>query len=78
MPYERVHEGVTWCRQQGGRGLRWWGLASRASPRPMSCKQRYDVTLYESDNRLGGHTDTHDVVTPDARHGSHRHRIHCA
>lgn len=29
-------------------------------------QQRYDVTLYESANRLGGHTDTHDVLTPDA------------
>ena len=29
-------------------------------------QQRYDVTLYESAGRLGGHTDTHDVVTPDA------------
>jgi uncharacterized protein len=27
---------------------------------------RYDVTLYESESRLGGHTDTHDVLTPDA------------
>ena len=24
-----------------------------------------DVTLYEADNRLGGHADTHDVVGPD-------------
>ena len=29
-------------------------------------QRRYDVTLYEADGRLGGHTDTHDVVTPDA------------
>ena len=29
-------------------------------------QQRYDVTLYESAGRLGGHTHTHDVVTPDA------------
>ena len=29
-------------------------------------QQRYDVTLFESAARLGGHTDTHDVVTPDA------------
>jgi predicted NAD/FAD-binding protein len=29
-------------------------------------QQRYDVTLYESASRLGGHTDTHDVLTPDA------------
>ena len=29
-------------------------------------QQRYDVTLYEAACRLGGHTDTHDVVTPDA------------
>jgi predicted NAD/FAD-binding protein len=28
-------------------------------------QQRYDVTLYESDSRLGGHTHTHDVLTPD-------------
>ena len=29
-------------------------------------QQRYDVSLYESDDRLGGHAHTHDVVTPDA------------
>jgi predicted NAD/FAD-binding protein len=29
-------------------------------------QERYDVTLYESEGRLGGHTDTHDVITPDA------------
>ena len=29
-------------------------------------QRRYDVTLYESAERLGGHTHTHDVVTPDA------------
>jgi predicted NAD/FAD-binding protein len=29
-------------------------------------QRRYDVTLYESADHLGGHTDTHDVVTPDA------------
>ena len=29
-------------------------------------QRRYDVTLYEAEERLGGHTDTHDVVTPDA------------
>ena len=28
-------------------------------------QRRYDVTLYESASRLGGHTDTHDVLTPD-------------
>ena len=27
----------------------------------------YDVTLYEADDRLGGHADTHEVVTPDGR-----------
>lgn len=27
---------------------------------------RYDVTLFETAGRLGGHTHTHDVVTPDA------------
>jgi uncharacterized protein len=27
----------------------------------------YDVTLYESEPRLGGHAHTHDVVTPDGR-----------
>jgi uncharacterized protein len=26
----------------------------------------YDVALYETDNRLGGHAHTHDVVTPDS------------
>jgi uncharacterized protein len=29
-------------------------------------QQRFDVSLYESDERLGGHAHTHDVVTPDA------------
>ena len=29
-------------------------------------QRRYDVTLYEAEDRLGGHTDTHDVITPDA------------
>jgi predicted NAD/FAD-binding protein len=29
-------------------------------------QRRYDVTLYESDSRLGGHSDTHDVLTLDA------------
>jgi uncharacterized protein len=28
-------------------------------------QQRFDVSMYESDNRLGGHAHTHDVVTPD-------------
>jgi uncharacterized protein len=28
-------------------------------------QQRYDVTLYEAASRLGGHTHTHDVITPD-------------
>jgi uncharacterized protein len=29
-------------------------------------QQRYDVTIYEAADRLGGHSDTHDVLTPDA------------
>jgi predicted NAD/FAD-binding protein len=29
-------------------------------------QDRYDVSLYESDARLGGHAHTHDVLTPDA------------
>lgn len=29
-------------------------------------QRAYDVTLFESDARLGGHAHTHDVVTPDA------------
>jgi predicted NAD/FAD-binding protein len=29
-------------------------------------QERYDVSLYESDHRLGGHAHTHDVLTPDA------------
>jgi predicted NAD/FAD-binding protein len=28
-------------------------------------QQRFDVALYEADDRLGGHAHTHDVVTPD-------------
>jgi uncharacterized protein len=29
-------------------------------------QRRYDVALYEADDRLGGHAHTHDVLTPDA------------
>jgi predicted NAD/FAD-binding protein len=29
-------------------------------------QRRYDVSLYEADDRLGGHSHTHDVPTPDA------------
>ena len=29
-------------------------------------QRRYDVSLYEADERLGGHAHTHDVITPDA------------
>jgi predicted NAD/FAD-binding protein len=29
-------------------------------------QRTYDVTLYESSDRLGGHSHTHDVITPDA------------
>jgi len=29
-------------------------------------QRRYDVALYEADDRLGGHAHTHDVITPDA------------
>lgn len=29
-------------------------------------QRRFDVSLYESDDRLGGHAHTHDVVTPDS------------
>jgi predicted NAD/FAD-binding protein len=29
-------------------------------------QQRYDVLLFEADDRLGGHAHTHDVVTQDA------------
>ena len=29
-------------------------------------QRRFDVTLFEAAPRLGGHADTHDVVTPDA------------
>ncbi len=27
-------------------------------------QRRYDVTLFEADDRLGGHAHTHDVITP--------------
>ncbi len=30
-------------------------------------QSRYDVTLYEADDRLGGHADTHEVPTADGR-----------
>ena len=33
-----------------------------------------DVTVYEADERLGGHADTHDVPTPDARRSLDRPR----
>jgi predicted NAD/FAD-binding protein len=29
-------------------------------------QRRYDVALYEADDRLGGHAHTHDILTPDA------------
>ncbi len=29
-------------------------------------QRRYDVSLYEADERLGGHAHTHDVLTPDS------------
>ena len=29
-------------------------------------QRRFSVTLFEAAPRLGGHADTHDVVTPDA------------
>jgi uncharacterized protein len=29
-------------------------------------QRRFDVTLFEAATRLGGHADTHEVVTPDA------------
>jgi uncharacterized protein len=29
-------------------------------------QRTYDVTLFESESRLGGHAHTHDVLTPDA------------
>ncbi|WP_018680700.1 NAD(P)/FAD-dependent oxidoreductase [Actinokineospora enzanensis] len=30
-------------------------------------QRRHDVTLFESDDRLGGHAHTHDLPTPDGR-----------
>ncbi len=30
-------------------------------------QRRYDVTLYEADDRLGGHADTHEVAARDGR-----------
>lgn len=30
-------------------------------------QRKYDVTLFEADDRVGGHADTHDVLTPDGR-----------
>jgi predicted NAD/FAD-binding protein len=30
-------------------------------------QQRYDVVLFEADDRLGGHAHTHDVMAPDGR-----------
>ena len=37
-----------------------------------------DVTLYEADDRLGGHADTHDVLGARRRAAQHRHRLHRA
>ncbi len=28
-------------------------------------QRRFDVALYEADDRLGGHAHTHDILTPD-------------
>ena len=36
------------------------------------------VTLYEADDRLGGHADTHLVDAPRPRAARHRHRLHRA
>ena len=33
-------------------------------------QRRYDVTLFEADDRLGGHAHTHDVVTADGHDGT--------
>ena len=52
--------------EQGGRGLQWWASGISGLTAAYVLQQRYDVTLYESAGRLGGHADTHDVVTPDA------------
>lgn len=30
-------------------------------------QRKYDVTLFEADDRIGGHAHTHDVATPDGR-----------
>jgi len=30
-------------------------------------RQRYEVLLFEADDRIGGHAHTHDVLTPDGR-----------
>jgi len=66
----------------GGRKDLAAGTASRYQARPQAAvvgagiagltaayvlQQAYDVTLYEADERLGGHAHTHDVATPDGR-----------
>ena len=33
-------------------------------------QRRYDVTLFEADDRLGGHAHTHELVTSDG-HTTH-------
>ena len=40
------------------------GVAGLTAAYPL--QRRFDVTLYESEDRLGGHAHTHDVVTADA------------
>ncbi len=30
-------------------------------------QRKYDVTLFEADDRIGGHAHTHDIPTPDSR-----------
>ena len=50
---------------------------SRGSPPPTCSARDGTVTLYEADDRLGGHADTHEVAgrRPDGRR---RHRLHRA
>jgi len=59
---------VTWADDGGTRRERVAIVGSGVSGLTAAylLQRRYDVTLYEAADRLGGHAHTHDVVSPDA------------
>ena len=46
-----------------GRRPRWWAQVSAGLTAAYLLQRAYDVTLYEADDRLGGHAHTHDIAT---------------